>query len=256
MMRPASLIWSIPTHVKSIVLFLLTWWVLSLFMSPNILPSPLLTVEAFLHNKPVDVLFHFGKTMQRICLGFCFAMLIGLFSGMLMGISRKLENWLDIWVMIFLAVPGLVFVVLSFMWFGMNEFSTVVAISIASFPIVALNVWQGVKDVDGKLIDMAKVFGASPLVRLRRVILPQIYPYIMASARTCIGIAWKLTALVELLGRSNGVGYQLNYWFQLFNMAQVIGWVGLFLIIVLSIELFILKPLEKRLFAWRPEIRL
>jgi NitT/TauT family transport system permease protein len=126
----------------------------------------------------------------------------------------------------------------------------------ASFPIVALNVWQGVKDVDGKLTDMAKVFEASPQVRLKRIILPQIYPYIMASARTCIGIAWKLTALVELLGRSNGVGYQLNYWFQLFNMAQVIGWVGLFLIIVLSIELFLLKPLEKKLFSWRPEVSL
>lgn len=246
----------VPTQVKSIILFLAIWWVLSLFMSPNILPSPLSTIEAFSHNRVNDVLFHLTKTMQRICLGFFFAMSLGLVFGVLMGISRKLENWLDMWVMIFLSIPGLVFVVLSFMWFGMNEFSTIVAISVTSFPIVALNVWQGVKDVDVKLVDMARVFGASPQIRLKRVILPQTYPYIMASARSCFGIAWKVTALVELLGRSNGVGYQLNYWFQLFNMEQVLAWVGLFLVIVLSIEMFILKPLEKKLFAWRPEIKL
>jgi NitT/TauT family transport system permease protein len=250
------LIERIPTHLKSLIAFVVIWWVLSLFMSPNVLPSPLSTVEAFSQNALKDVLFHLAKTMQRIGVGFAFAMVLGLLFGITMGISRRLESWLDMWVMIFLAVPGLVFVVLCFMWFGMNEFATIVAISIASFPIVALNVWQAVKDVDGKLIEMARVFGASPQIRLKGVILPQIYPYIMASARTCIGIAWKLTALVELLGRSNGVGYQLNYWFQLFNMAQVIGWVGLFLIIVLSIELFVLKPLEKKLFSWRPEIKL
>jgi len=246
----------VPSRVKSIVLFIAIWWILSFFMSPNILPSPLLTIEAFSHNKAGEVLFHIRMTMQRIGMGFLFAMLLGLVFGTVMGISRKLETWLDMWVMIILSIPGLVFVVLSFMWFGMNEFSTVVAISIASFPTIAINVWQGVKDVDGKLVDMARVFGASPQVRLRRVILPQIYPYFMASARSCLGISWKLTALVELLGRSNGVGYQLNYWFQMYEMGQVIAWTGLFLIIVLSIEIFILNPVEKKLFAWRPEVKL
>jgi NitT/TauT family transport system permease protein len=225
-------------------------------MSPNVLPGPLATVKAFLRNDYREVLFHVRMTMQRIGMGFFFAMILGLAFGILMGISRTLETWLDMWVMIVLSTPGLVFVVLSFIWFGMNEFATVVAISIASFPSIAINVWQGVKDVDGKLVDMARVFGASPQLRLRRVILPQIYPYFMASARACLGISWKLTALVELLGRSNGVGYQLNYWFQLYEMDQVIAWTGLFLIIVLSIELFILNPIEKRMFAWRPEVRL
>ncbi len=245
-----------PNRLKSMLLFLGLWWFLSLFMSPNVLPSPLATVTAFLNNDASEVLFHVRMTMQRIGMGFFFAMLLGLVLGTMMGVSRVLETWLDMWVMIVLSTPGLVFVVLSFIWFGMNEFATVVAISIASFPSIAINVWQGVKAVDGKLIDMAKVFGISPRMRLKKVILPQIYPYFMASARACLGISWKLTALVELLGRSNGVGYQLNYWFQLYEMDQVIAWTGLFLIIVLSIELFIMNPLEKRLFAWRPEVRI
>ena len=246
----------VPNRLKSMILFILIWWILSLFMSPNILPGPLVTVKAFLENDAQQVLFNVRMTMQRISMGFFFAMVLGLSLGTMMGLSRTLETWLDMWVMIVLSTPGLVFVVLSFIWFGMNEFATVVAISIASFPSIAINVWQGVKDVDSKLVDMARVFGASPQMRLKRVILPQIYPFFMASARACLGISWKLTALVELLGCSNGVGYQLNYWFQLYEMDQVIAWTGLFLIIVLSIELLVLNPIEKKLFAWRPEVRI
>ena len=210
-----------PNRLKSLLLFIAIWWLLSLFMSPNILPGPIATVTAFLHNSWRDVLFNVSITMQRIGMGFFFAMVLGLMFGILMGISRSLETWLDMWVMIILGIPGLVFVILSFIWFGMNEFSTVVAISIASFPSIAINVWQGIKDVDGKLAEMARVFGASPAIRLRSVILPQIYPYFMSSARACLGVSWKVTALVELLGRSNGVGYQLNYWFQLYEMDEV-----------------------------------
>jgi len=155
-------------------------------------------------------------------------MVIGIIVGILMGVSRTLETWLDMWVMIVLSTPGLVFCHPQLYLVGMNELATIVAISVASFPSIAINVWQGVKGVDGKLVDMARVLAPRPR-SVEKVILPQIYPYFIASARICLGITWKLTALVELLGRSNGVGYQLNYWFQLYEMDQVIAWTGLLL---------------------------
>ena len=95
----------VPTRLKSMLLFIAVWWFLSLFMSPNVLPGPAATVKAFLRNDPREVLFHVRMTMQRISMGFFFAMLLGLFFGILMGISRTLETWLDMWVMIVLSVP-------------------------------------------------------------------------------------------------------------------------------------------------------
>ncbi len=77
----------------------------------------------------------------------------------------------------------------------------------------------------------------------------------MAAARFGLGIIWKVTVLVELLGRSDGVGYMLNYSFQMFNMADVFAWTMFFTLVMLAIELLILKPIERRLFLWRPEIR-
>jgi NitT/TauT family transport system permease protein len=86
-------------------------------------------------------------------------------------------------------------------------------------------------------------------------VVPQLLPYIMAAARYGLGIIWKITVLVELLGLSSGVGYMLHYWFQLNNMAQVFAWTVFFTIVMLFLELGVLKRVERHLFAWRPEAR-
>ena len=88
-----------------------------------------------------------------------------------------------------------------------------------------------------------------------RVVIPQVLPYMMAAARFGLGVVWKVTVLVELLGRSDGVGYMLNYSFQMFKMADVFAWTLFFSVVMLVIEMAVLKPLENRLFRWRPEIR-
>src|SRR5690606_34032591 len=112
------------------------------------------------------------------------------------------------------------------------------------------------KDVDNRLLDMARVFNFSPMKRFTKVIVPQILPYIIASSRSGLGLIWKIVVIAELLGRNSGIGFQLNYWFQLFNMAQVFAWTVFATIIVVLIEVFLFAPLEKKVFHWRPEAKL
>jgi NitT/TauT family transport system permease protein len=113
-------------------------------------------------------------------------------------------------------------------------------------------VWQGVKNVDNKLLAMARVFNVNRPTRLRRVVLPQIMPYILAASRYGLGIVWKITVVAELLGRNSGIGFQLHYWFQLFNMPQVFAWTLFFTLVMLFIELVIFKQIESHVFHWRP----
>jgi NitT/TauT family transport system permease protein len=234
----------------------LAWWLASLTLPASMRPGPAATAKVLWDNAVSGVLgFHLFMTMSRIVQGFLLAMLMGIVSGTLMGLSRRFEAALDLWVIVAMTVPALCYLIVTFMWFGMNEFSTVLAIAITSFPAIAINVWEGVKDVDNRLMDMAKSFRASRWRRLTKVIIPQILPYLMASARFGLGVVWKVTVLAELLGRSNGIGFQLNYWFQLYNMAQVFGWTTFFVLIMMFIELVLLKQLELRLFSWRPTTR-
>jgi len=133
---------------------------------------------------------------------------------------------------------------------------TPLAIGLTAAPSITINLWEGVKNIDTRLVAMARVFEANRWTVFRRVILPQVLPYVMASVRFGLGIIWKIAVLVELIGRPNGVGFQLFYWYQLADMPQVLAWTLLFTIVMLVIELAILKPIEHRLFSWRPRVEL
>ena len=243
-------------RLASIALLLITWQVLSLLLSPKYVPGPLATFSALAgHVASGEVLKHFTVTMIRMLLSFALAMGAGVVIGTLMGLYRRGEQSLDLWVMVGLTIPGLCYIIVSFMWLGLNDRAAVLAIAWTTFPSIAINIWQGVKAIDQRLIDMARVFRASPWRRAVRVVIPQVLPYLMAAARFGLGVVWKVTVLVELLGRSDGIGYMLNFSFQMFNMADVFAWTLFFTLIMLVIELAVLKPLESRLFRWRPEIR-
>ena len=81
--------------------------------------------------------------------------------------------------------------------------------------------------------------------------LPQLQPYLAAAARSGLALIWKIVLVVELLGRSNGVGFQLGVYFQLFDVAGILAYALSFIAIVQLIEWGILQPLERRVGRWR-----
>jgi NitT/TauT family transport system permease protein len=73
----------------------------------------------------------------------------------------------------------------------------------------------------------------------------------MAATRSGLALIWKIILVVELLGRSNGMGYQLHLFFQLFDVASILAYTIAFVAIIQLIELMILKPLDKKSLRWR-----
>src|ERR1700742_164034 len=241
----------------SLVTAVIIWWGLSLTLPPEIFPGPIETARALWGDIAAGgVWTDVAMTMLRVVAGLLLALLLGVPIGVVMGLSRRAEAVLDVWVMIGLTIPSLCYTIMAFMWFGLNEAAAIIAIAVTAAPSITINIWEGVKNVDTKLVAMARIFEASRLALVRHVLLPQILPYVMASTRFGLGVIWKITVLVELIGRPNGVGFKLFYWYQLADMRQVLAWTLLFTIIMLLIELIILKPIERRLFAWRPQVAL
>ncbi len=233
------------------------WWLVSIFMPANLLPDPWVSTVTLAKNfAQGDVLPHLAITLARVAGGLALALAIGVPVGILMGINARAEKVLDIWVMVGLTVPSLCYAIICFILVGLNEAATMLAIGLTAAPAVAINLWEGVKTIDFKLVEMARIFEARRPTILARVLLPQVLPFIMASVRMGLGIVWKIAVLVELIGRPNGVGFKLFYWYQLADMAQVLAWTLLFTLIMLAIELGILKRIEQRLFGWRPRVAL
>jgi NitT/TauT family transport system permease protein len=110
---------------------------------------------------------------------------------------------------------------------------------------------EGARAVDRDLLQVARAFRIEPKRTFFRVYLPQLYPYLLASARSGLALVWKIVLVVELLGRSDGVGFQLGVFFQFFDITSILAYSFAFIAVVMAIELFVLAPLDRRLSAWR-----
>lgn len=240
-------------RVVSLMVLVGIWWIASLFLNDSVLPGPDTVGEALWGNlQDGETYYHLLATVVRVVGGMLIAVVAGLAVGLVMGLSRFGEQFLDSWVLVAFTIPSVVYGILAILWFGLNDAAAVVAIGVTATPAVAINIWQGVKAIDISMVHMGKAFHFSRRSILRKIIIPQVIPYILAALRYALGTAWKIATVVELIGLSSGVGFQLNYWFGLFNMTQVLAWTITFTIVLLLIEFLILKPIEFWVTRWRP----
>jgi NitT/TauT family transport system permease protein len=241
-------------RILSIVSLLLVWVLLSTVFPPTIVPGPVPVFKAMASNIASGVAFyHLYKTLLRVGFGLVLTMVVGIIIGVVMGLSRKGEVFLDSWVLVGLTLPAVVNSIVCLLWLGLNDRAAIVAIGSSAFPVVSISIWQGIKGMDMQLVGMGQAFHLSKISIIRKIIFPQLLPHILASMRYALGICWKICTTVELIGMSSGVGYQLNYWFGLFSTTQVFAWSFLFLLVMFAIEYLLFKPLEKRLTRWRSE---
>lgn len=240
-------------RVVSLAVLIALWYIASLFLNDSVLPGPGTVGAALWDNLQLsDTYYQLWMTVLRVVGGMLIAVLAGLAIGLVMGLSRLGEQFLDTWVLVAFTVPSVVYGILAILWFGLNDLAAIAAIGVTATPAVAINIWQGVKAIDISIVHMGKAFHFSRRAILRKIIVPQVIPYILAALRYALGTAWKIATVVELIGLSSGVGYQLNYWFGLFNMTQVLAWTIAFTIVLLLIEFLILKPFELWVTRWRP----
>jgi NitT/TauT family transport system permease protein len=81
--------------------------------------------------------------------------------------------------------------------------------------------------------------------------LPQLTPYLFGSARNGLSIIWKIVLVVELLGRSNGVGFQIGNYFHFFDITGILAYTLAFSLVIFGVEALLLRPLERHLNRWR-----
>jgi len=243
----------LPLRLISILAFLALWaGAAALAASPEV-PGPG-EVLAFVAQEAAsgELIYHLAITLARVAAAFVIAMFVGTAIGVLMGQSRQANRLLDPWVILLINIPALVVIVLCYIWIGLTEVAAVTAVAINKIPNVVVTLREGARALDPKLIEMAQVFRFSRRRMLRHVVLPQLLPFIAAAGRSGLALIWKIVLVVELLGRSNGVGFQIHLYFQLFDVAAILGYALAFVCVMLFIEFLVVQPLETHLNRWRP----
>ena len=234
-------------------MFVAVWWAVALLRQDfRLLPTPDLVLEALVAAAKTGALqSNLMITMARVAASFFIAMTLGSALGILLGMSRTADRLLGPWVVLFLNLPALVIIILCYVWFGLIEAAAVAAVSINKIPNVAVTLREGAAALSRDLAEMAAVYRFGRWKTLRHVILPQLSPYFAAAARSGLALVWKIVLVVELLGRPNGVGFELQTAFQLFDVATILAYALAFGLIVQAIELGIIQPWERAVNRWR-----
>lgn len=245
-------------QLASVATLLGLWLIGALLLPGSVLPDPL-TVGADMWHITFgtgEAWPHILVTLTRVLFAFGVALAIATALGLFMGLNAKASAFFEIWLVVGMILPSLVIVILTFMLIGLNEVGTVVAGVLTTVAMTTVTVWEGSKALDSKLIVMARSLRVSRSGIVRHIIIPQLAPTLMGSARFSLGLVWKLILFIELLGRSNGVGYQINHYYELFDMTRVLSYSLVFLAVMLILELGVLGFIERRLFRWRTTAQL
>lgn len=243
---------SISVRIFSFVLLLFVWEISSLLINSDELPSPK-TVLIIFYDEMIygEMLYHVGITLWRVILAFTIAMLVGTGLGIVMGSRKNINVMLDGWHILLLNTPALVIIILCYVWFGLNEIAAITAVALNKIPNVLVTIREGTRAIDRKILEVADVFKVTYKKKFINFFLPQLYPFIMAAARGGISLIWKIVLVVELLGRSNGVGFKLNEFFNLFDIASLFAYTLSFVAVMMFVEYAIIGPIERRLNKWR-----
>lgn len=219
---------------------------------PTVLPGPAEVWRIVMGEAASGALWlHVSATVVRVAFAFGLAMGFGIMIGMIMGRYPSVNRWLGAWLVVLLNVPALVVIVLCYLWIGLNEVAAITAVALNKTAMVAVTVREGVQALDPKLAEMARAYRMGFWARMRHVVVPQLYPYLASSTRNGLAIIWKIVLVVEFLGRSNGVGFQIHLYFQLFETGYVLAYALSFVALMLALEYAVLQQVEARMTHWR-----
>jgi NitT/TauT family transport system permease protein len=237
----------------SIAGLVLLWQIAALIAdTPNRLPTPgMVLARVVEYTLSGELPYHLGITLLRVAASFVLAMAIGTAIGIAMGRSRVIDRLADPWLVFFLNIPALVTIVLAYVWIGLVETAVIVAVAINKIPNAVVTLREGARALEKNLLEMAAVFRVGRWRTLQQVVLPQLYPYIAAAARSGLALIWKIVLVTELLGRSTGVGFEIGLHFQLFDVTGILAYTVAFVIVIQMIEWTLLLPLERHAGRWR-----
>ncbi|WP_445739007.1 ABC transporter permease [Neorhizobium tunisiense] len=215
---------------------------------PFVLPSPSMVMVA-LYNNAFVIWFHSSQTLYTTVVGFAVAVAFGAFLGILVGSSRLAYTSLYPMLVGFNSVPKVAIVPILVVWFGIGTVPAIVTAFMLSFFPIAVNVATGLATIEPDLRDVLRSLGASQLDIVRKIGIPRSMPYLFASLKISITLAFVGSVISETLASNRGIGTLMTQASANFNIPLVFA--GLVVIALMGIVMYMMFAfVEKRMTGW------
>ncbi len=201
-----------------------------------------------------ELITHVEVSLYRAFLGFFIAAVIAIPHGILIALSRSIEDISNPIVELFRPIPAAALIPVAILWLGIGNASKILIIAFACYFPILLNTISGVRHVDLTHINVAKLFEASHKQIVTKIVLPTATPFIITGLRLSLAVSLILLIITEMIGARSGLGFLIldaEYAFQTEKMFAGIFTIGMIGFILNEIML----ALERRTTKWRKEIR-
>jgi sulfonate transport system permease protein len=251
-LRTTALSWVLPIG------FLVVWEAASAsgLVTARLLPAPSAVALAFSqHLLDGSLIQHTLVSTERALKGLLIGGLLGFALGVLNGVWRPAEILLDSSLQMLRNIPHLAIIPLVILWFGIAEEAKIFLVAIGVLFPIYLNTYHGMRTADRGLIEMARVYGLSPLALFWRVVLPGALPSILVGLRYALGIMWLTLIVAETISASSGIGYMTMNAREFLQTDVVL--LGIIIYALLGKLADVLtRRLEHRVLAWHPSYQL
>lgn len=241
---------------------LLVLWFLSTsvfqWVEPRVLPSPAAVVSKYLQiiTEPFSGLTldgHIFASLERWGWGVFFAMIFGIPVGVFFAWAPWFKTLVNPIFELLHFIPPFAYIPIAVLWFGASTATQAMVVFIAAFPAFVINSQLGVSQIEKIYVDAARVFGASQLATLRRVVIPAAAPSIYTGLRIAVSNGWMALVGAELVVGKVGLGFMISQGQENASVSTI--FVGLITIGILGaiIDTVIVRS-EKLVMPWRRSI--
>lgn len=196
-----------------------------------------------------NLLVSLGRVVAGLMIGVSFGIALGLAAGL----SRPGEAMVDPVMQIKRTIPALALTPLFIVWFGIGETPKVALIAFATVFPVYLNLFQGIRGVDVRLVEAARSFGLSRAELIVHVILPGALPSLLTGLRYALSTSILVLVIAEQINATAGLGYLINTAREFMRTDVIVVCLMVYALLGLSADAAV-RAIEHRMLAWRPSL--